>query len=42
LPALIGFDFGLVLGFEIREGIPREILQAAVESVDGVLGFERR
>jgi hypothetical protein len=42
LPAFIGFDLGLVLGFEVREGIPREILQAAIEGVDGVLGRERR
>jgi hypothetical protein len=40
LPALIGFDFGLVLGFEIREGIPREILQAAIEDVDRIPGLE--
>src|SRR3954452_4648509 len=40
LPALIGFDFGLVLGFELREGVPREILQAAIEDVDRILGLE--
>ncbi len=33
LPALIGFDFGLVLSFEVREGVPREILQTAIEGV---------
>lgn len=38
LPAFIGCDFGLVLGFEIREGISREIPQATIEGVDGVLG----
>jgi hypothetical protein len=26
VPTLIGFDLGLMLGFEIRERIPREIL----------------
>jgi hypothetical protein len=41
LPALIRFDFGPVLGFEVRDRIPREILQAAIEDVDGVLGRER-
>ena len=41
LPALIGLDFGPVLGFELREGIPRGILQAAIEGVDGVLGLQR-
>jgi hypothetical protein len=42
LPALIGFDFGSVLGFEVREGIPREILQATIEGADGVLGLNGR
>jgi hypothetical protein len=40
LPALIRFDFGPVLGFEVRDRIPREILQAAIEDVDGVLGLK--
>src|SRR4029078_13194986 len=39
---LLGFDFGSVLGFEIREGIPRETFQAAIEGTDGVRGLERR
>jgi hypothetical protein len=34
-------DFGPVLGFEVRDSIPREILQAAIEDVDGVRGFKR-
>jgi len=42
LPALIGLDFGLVLGFEIREGILRKILQAAIEDIDGTSGLEQR
>src|SRR6476661_10959879 len=41
LPALIRFDFGPVLGFEVRDRIPRKTLQAAVEDVDGVLDRER-
>jgi alpha/beta superfamily hydrolase len=42
LPALIGFDFGLVLGFEICERIPWEVPQATIEDVDGISGLERR
>jgi hypothetical protein len=30
-----------VLSFEVREGISREILQPAIEGVDGILGLER-
>jgi hypothetical protein len=30
LPALIDLDFRLVLGFEVRDGSPRQILQAAI------------
>jgi hypothetical protein len=41
LPALIRFDLGSVLGFEGRDRVSREILQAAKEDVDRVLGGER-
>lgn len=41
-PALIGFDFGLVLGFELCEGISWEILQATIEDVNRILGLQRR
>jgi hypothetical protein len=34
--SISGFDFGFVLGFEIGEGIQREILQAAIEEVNEI------